>query len=88
MLRLVTLHVFYRNLLSVNVHSVYSVPDSWQPGGYPYTFTIALPMPISDDVRLIISVTCFICTSVHLHKLDDFFIGRQSVIDSRWNIEE
>ena len=41
-----------RNLLSVNVHSVYSVPDSWQPGGYPYTFTVALPMPIAEDVRI------------------------------------
>jgi len=53
-----TISYFSRNLLSVNVHSMYSVPDSWQPGAHPYTFTVALPMPISDDVCVVLCCVC------------------------------
>ena len=40
---------------------MYSVPDSWQPGALPYTFTVALPMPISDEVCVSVCISVCIC---------------------------
>ena len=38
------------NVLSLRVRSLHSLPDSWQPGTFPYTFSLAMPLanPLSS----------------------------------------
>ena len=35
------------NVLSLRLRSLHSLPDAWQPGAFPFTFTAALPLPLS-----------------------------------------
>lgn len=39
------------NLLTFTAESLYSPPDSWSPVGPQHTYTVALPVPISGEVR-------------------------------------
>ena len=32
------------NVLSLRARSVHSLPDSWQPGTFPFTFSLAMPL--------------------------------------------
>ena len=32
------------NVLSLRARSLHSLPDSWQPGTFPYTFSLAMPL--------------------------------------------
>ena len=32
------------NVLSLRARSLHSLPDSWQPGTFPYTFSLAMPI--------------------------------------------
>lgn len=32
------------NVLSLRARSLHSLPDSWQPGAFPYTFSLAMPL--------------------------------------------
>ena len=36
------------NVLSLRARSVHSLPESWQPGTFPYTFSIAMPLSQSS----------------------------------------
>lgn len=38
----------YSNILSLRLRSLHSLPDAWQPGTFPHTFTLSLPLPFSD----------------------------------------
>ena len=33
------------NVLSLRARSLHSLPESWQPGTFPYTFSLAMPLP-------------------------------------------
>ncbi len=39
----------HSNILSLRLRSLHSLPDTWQPGTFPHTFTVALPVPSSDN---------------------------------------
>ena len=40
-----TLTHSHSNVLSLRVRSLHSLPESWQPGTFPFTFALAIPLP-------------------------------------------
>ncbi len=36
------------NILSLRLRSLHSLPDAWQPGTFPHTFALALPLPTTE----------------------------------------
>ena len=44
----------HSNLLTLRLRSLHSLPESWQPPNFPYTFSLAMPLPSSSSPTTII----------------------------------
>ena len=44
----------HSNLLTLRLRSLHSLPESWQPPNFPYTFSLAMPLPSSSSPTSII----------------------------------
>lgn len=48
--------------MTICVESMFSVPESWNGNGMQYSYAACLPMPVSDEVRIIfINITQIFC---------------------------
>ena len=41
------------NIVAITVESLYSPPEPWNNATQPYAYTVAMPLPISDEVSKI-----------------------------------
>ena len=40
------------NLIRINLESLFSLPDSWVNQTQSYAYTVSLPLPCAEDVKL------------------------------------